>query len=70
MPASQTRLAYTKEQEDAVFEWAKKTIIKDALALNDKRIRVNGTSGRPQISPLPEPFETIRAVYRCFLGRK
>lgn len=70
VPVNATRLAYTKEQEDAVFEWAKKTILKDALALNDKRIRVNGTSGLPQTSPLPEPFETVRAVYRCIRGHK
>ncbi len=71
IPAVETaRPKYTKEQEDAVFEWAKKTIIKDAIELNDKRVGVAGITitARPQPNPLPEPFETIRAVWRCIFG--
>jgi len=61
---------YTKEQEDAVYEWAKKTILKDANAMNDKRIRVAGLTGLPQTSPLGEPFETIRAIWNVLWRRK
>lgn len=47
-----------------------KTILKDALVLNDKRIRIAGFTGLPQTSPLPEPFETIRAIWNVLLRRK
>lgn len=64
---------YTKEQEDAVLEWAEKSgLMARAKKLNDRRCRDLGlTLGLREEypDPLPEPFETIRAIWRCIFRR-